>query len=83
MTKKITIEELMPEDTPNYMFDAWISCMSWAAKNDEIRAKFHKFFKNTVLTDDEFIEVFIPWFNENIWGKEKICLKQSSSIGDF
>lgn len=71
---------LMPADTPDFMADAWASCLVWAIGKDECFAMYCtereldldlevtaiavKVKSVSALGDD-----FILWFNERIWGQ--------------
>jgi hypothetical protein len=73
----------MPDSTPDYMADAWLSCLFWAIAKDEIMRDFreqtgNKFqFARTPLdqmiddatgAQEQFVRSFTEWFNQNIWG---------------
>lgn len=75
---------LMPDDTPDYMVDAWASCMHWAIQEPTILDAFRKATGNrwqpgTTPMDraiddatgagDDFVKQFILWANEFVWGK--------------
>jgi len=79
----MTINELRPADTPEYMTDAWLSCIHWAISEPEIVAAFRRDTGNrwkppvcgidrlvddATGTDRAFIESFIKWANVNVWG---------------
>jgi hypothetical protein len=74
---------LMPADTPDYMTDAWASCMSWAIGEPEIVGAFRADTGNkwrpaqsgldamidkATGADKAFVEAFIRWANDNVWG---------------
>lgn len=78
-----TIDELFPKNTPEYMMPAWLGCLSWALGNPEILAAFRaetgrkwtpgmtpldRMIDESTGVDREFIEAFVVWVNENIWG---------------
>jgi hypothetical protein len=73
----------MPADTPDYMADAWVSCLHWAIAEPEVVARFRAETGNTYAppksglermideasgADKAFAEEFVEWFNENVWG---------------
>lgn len=75
---------LMPSDTPDYMAPAWVGCISWAIGNPEIRATFmtdsglkweppktelDRMIDKATGADERFIEAFIVWANDHVWGK--------------
>jgi hypothetical protein len=77
------MRELMPADTPEYMFDAWIGCMLWAIGEQDIRERFEVDTgfrwvppRNALdqMVDDatgfkqQYLEAFIRWANVYIWG---------------
>jgi hypothetical protein len=79
--------KLMPAGTPDYMAGAWASCLSWAIGKDEMRADFEKetgrhwspprsgldrAIDEATGADRAYIEAFITWFNEHVWGNEPI-----------
>lgn len=74
---------LMPSDTPDHMASAWIGCISWALKKPEILAAYRaeigdNFAPGKTALDNAidkatgrdraFIESFIKWVNERVWG---------------
>lgn len=73
---------LMPSDTPPYMADAWVGCMSWAIGDAEVVAMFREETGNqwrpgngivamidkATGADAAFIKQFVEWANVNIWG---------------
>lgn len=82
-TPEFSIRALLPDDTPEYMMPAWISCMSWALTNDEIMAAFREDSGNQwqpgrssldKMIDDatgagkKFITEFVRWANIHVWG---------------
>ena len=60
----------MPADTPDYMAPAWVSCMSWAIRHDEIRRAFEAETGIDAATGrgNAYVAAFIEWANANIWG---------------
>lgn len=77
------LEELMPADTPVYMMPAWLGCLSWAIGKDEIvaafrkdtglqwspaRSPFEQMIDQSTGADWAFIQAFVLWVNENVWG---------------
>ena len=73
----------MPEDTPEWMVDAWFSCISWALGEPEIRAAFeadtgHRYIAPSnaieVAIDEStghgkaYVKAFVAWANVNVWG---------------
>lgn len=59
--KKLT--DYFPEDTPEYMLDAWVSCLKFVTEDPGMLELFRKEEKQT-----EDLEVFMDWFNKTIWG---------------
>lgn len=74
---------LMPLTTPDYMAPAWAGCLHWAIGCDEIREAFFeqtgcrwspprngldRMIDEATGADRAFIEKFVGWFNENVWG---------------
>lgn len=72
-----------PENTPEYMWPAWVSCLHWASGKREVVDAFERDTglhwtppNNTIDAaidratgaDRHLFEQFIQWFNENIWG---------------
>lgn len=79
---------LKKTNTPDYMFEAWCDCMSWAIGEKVIRKQFeldtdmHYKLPNSPLDkmideatgyEKDYIEKFIIWANENIWGNVESC----------
>jgi hypothetical protein len=77
------IEELRPPDLPDSMVDAWLGCISWAVGNAEVveafradtgvqwrpgRTGLERMIDEATGADRKFIEAFIVWVNENLWG---------------
>lgn len=73
-----------PEDTPEYMWPAWGSCLHAALGHHETLAAFRAATGNTwspdvtaiekmidqgTGADRAFLEAFVTWFNENVWGR--------------
>ena len=78
------LEDLRPNDTPDYMTPAWIGCLRWALSEPEIVAQFREETGNQwtpgrtpieSMIDDstgvahDFIVSFVVWFNFNVWGQ--------------
>jgi hypothetical protein len=79
----MTRPALMPSDTPDYMEEAWISCMLHAATEPRLVAQFQK-DTGTSLTVPQilldvmttrgtganaaFADKFIAWANVHLWG---------------
>jgi hypothetical protein len=76
--------KLMPVETPDYMAEAWLDCLRWAVEEPSIVAAFteatgHRWTapRNGIerAIDDatgagkKYIEAFVTWYNENVWGK--------------
>lgn len=74
---------LMPSDTLDYMAPAWADCMHWVLGEEQIRAAFEaetghayqppqsgleKMIDEATGHGTAYIEAFIRWANENIWG---------------
>jgi len=72
-----------PPDTPEYMYDAWVSCMHWALGEPEIVEAFRRdtgmmwtpgktgidqLIDRSTGADYHFISAFVAWANEHIWG---------------
>lgn len=75
--------EGMPADTPDYMAPAWVSFITWALGNADVRAQFEAETGNrysapkdalAAMMDEatgygrSYVEAFIPWANERLWG---------------
>ena len=74
---------LMPADTPDYMAPAWADCMSWAIVEPDFLAAFRaetgnkwepgktgfdRLIDEACGADLLFIEAFVKWANERVWG---------------
>jgi hypothetical protein len=72
-----------PDNTPEYMYDAWVSCLHWALGEDDIVAAFRRdtgirwtpgktvldrMIDQSVGADEKFVMSFVAWFNDHIWG---------------
>src|SRR6478609_2456928 len=72
-----------PADTPDYMVDAWVSCLHWALGEEEIIAAFRRetgvrwtpgktgierMIDQATGADYRFLAEFVAWFNVAIWG---------------
>ncbi len=79
--KAFDIEDHAP-DNP-LMLQAWMDCLHWAIGDEKILDSFSadtgcryhapatpldKMIDDATGHGKDFIEKFIPWFNENIWG---------------
>lgn len=79
----MTRPALMPADTPDYMIEAWLGCIHWAISEPDILAAFRadtgnnwspgltpidRMIDEATGADNHFIEAFIRWVNENLWG---------------
>ncbi len=77
------IESLRPADTPEYMTSAWISCILWAASEPSLVAQFRsdtgcawiaptngfeRMIDQATGAGQGFVEAFVKWVNENVWG---------------
>lgn len=75
--------KLMPESTPDYMAGAWVSCLRWAIGKEEVRASFtqetgiawspprngfERAIDEATGADRKFVEAFVTWFNDAVWG---------------
>lgn len=65
---------------------AYIGCLQWALSEDEVMREFSRDTGTMIVTkpgsplermidqvtrvNEQVIERFIPWFNENVWGEE-------------
>lgn len=74
--KRMSIENLRPVDTPEYMTPAWLGCISWALNTPEVVAAFRaatgnqwqpgrsgleRMIDEATGADRHFIEAFIRW----------------------
>ena len=73
-----------PASTPEYMHDAWASCLQWAITTPEIRQAFERDTGHMAFTvgtspiermiDEatgihyDYLKEFAKWHDENIWG---------------
>lgn len=86
MTKR-NIRDIMPKGTPDYMVGAYISCLRVFLSKNEIIEQFKEDTKSNwtppksaidKMIDDstgaaeQFFLNFVKWFNENVWGEEKL-----------
>lgn len=63
--------DYFPKDTPEHLKPAWVSALFWAMKNDEILNRFmkeHELKLPMLLSEFPETDIFIEWFNKNIWG---------------
>jgi YD repeat-containing protein len=76
--------DLMPDDTPGYMADAWIDCLHWALGDDSgavqafrtatgnqwtpARDPLGRMIDAATGVEADFLRQFIVWFNANVWG---------------
>ena len=74
---------VVPPDVPEYAWPAWISCLSWALGEEEIRKAFEKdtglkysparCMLDLMIDDatgwrENYVSQFVAWFNKNVWG---------------
>lgn len=79
----VTLLDLMPIDTPMYMAQAWLSCLSCAVEEPEtfaayqretgdcfmpLRAPLDQMLGSATGRDGAFVRSFVDWFNRTIWG---------------
>lgn len=73
----MTRHRLMPSDTPDYMADAWLGCVVYAAGNPGMLARFQNdtginsaemIAAMAADTDKPIIEAFVGWVNSTLWG---------------
>lgn len=79
----MTITDLKPADTPDYMIPAWLDCISFAIGKPEIVAAFRadtgeqwqpgctgleRMIDEATGADRHFLEAFIKWANVHVWG---------------
>ena len=72
-----------PANTPEYLWDAWCSCLAWALSEDDVVAAFRRdsglnwspgktpmdqLIDKATGADERFIRAFVEWFNERVWG---------------
>ena len=77
------ILSLKPEDTPDYMIPAWLSCIHWASGKPEIIDAFReetgfrwqpgqtaidRMVDDATGMPQAFAEAFVRWANVAIWG---------------
>lgn len=77
----------MPANTPDFMAHAWVDALRWAIGEEKVLADFRKATGNAWTppktpidamvdsasgADKAFIEAFVAWFNENVWGNEPL-----------
>ena len=77
------ISELRPSDTPEHAEGAWVSCLLWAAGEQEIVNTFYKdtglrltaprnaldrMIDDATKAHERVAEAFVKWFNVNVWG---------------
>lgn len=94
MVAKVKLMEPIrpPDSTPEYMYDAWYSCVHWALGEPEIMAAFRqdtgimwepgktgieKMIDRATGADRKFVVSFVAWVNENIWGDPNDDLEDS------
>lgn len=80
MSVMSVLETYMPKD---HTWQAWADCLHWAIGEPEILKAFREETGNNwqpgttpiemmideaIGADRAFIEAFLSWFNENIWG---------------
>ena len=85
MVAKVQQVELIkpPDNTPEYLYDAWYSCVHWALGEPDIVAAFRRdtgilwnpgksgierMIDKATMADHKFIVAFVAWVNENVWG---------------
>ena len=81
--ENLSLLSLRPGDTPEYMTDAWLSCIHWAIQEPEIvdafrkdtglnwrpgRTPLERMIDEATGMDRKFIVEFIRWSNVNVWG---------------
>ena len=79
-----SVLDLFPDDTPEYMVQAWVDCLLWAIGEPGILKRFmtetgksysvpkspiEAMIDESTGYKDAAIFAFVPWFNVNIWGK--------------
>lgn len=79
----IDLLSLMPDDTPQYMFEAWIGALMFAIGQPEIMAQFQRetgvrwvpprngierMIDESTGHSQQVIEAFIKWANVHVWG---------------
>jgi hypothetical protein len=67
------------------MAQAWVDCLRWSVTEPEILAAFRaatgsdyspgatpieRMIDQATGRDREFVEQYVAWFNENVWGEE-------------
>ena len=80
---RLSIADLRPADTPEYMVPAWLGCIDFAIGQPEIVAAFRRDTGNNwspgktgidrmideaTGADRRFIREFIRWANVHVWG---------------
>lgn len=73
----------MPEDTPDFMAQAWVDCLRWAASDADVLRQFEtatgvymraarsaldQMIDEATGANRDYFEKFVVWFNEHIWG---------------
>jgi len=79
----LRLQDLMPSDTPPYMFPAWLGCLSWAVSEPAIMAAFRaetgnhwqpgrsgieRMIDEATGAQEQFVIAFARWVNANVWG---------------
>lgn len=78
-----SVLDLKPADTPDYMVEAWLGCISWALTEPAVLEQFQidtgnrwtpgrngleQAIDKATGADVAFLTQFIQWVNANVWG---------------
>ena len=79
----LDLDSLRPADTPAYMTQAWLGCISFALSHPETveafraetgnrwqpgRSRIERMVDEATGVDRDFLVAFIRWANVNVWG---------------
>ena len=74
----------MPDDTPRWMFPAWLGCMDYVLRTPDLVAEYReetgdlwepgttsleRMIDSATGRDQAFIRGFIQWANVKVWGQ--------------
>lgn len=77
----------MPENTPDFLAQAWVDCLRWASASTEVLDAYEQsgglmprpvrngldaMIDRATGINEAAFEAFVAWFNENIWGNGPI-----------
>lgn len=68
---KSLIDKHKPKPPYEFLLDAWSCRLNWSINKKDIFDSFRETIDENNLSKEDIFELYLIWFNENIWGGMK------------